>query len=117
MRAMQAVFCQFTSASLHLCCSLARHPVRVCPGLHSVLPSAVILPSCAGALSSHHQHGRSHSMLSPKCRCGTCDGSGVKPGTTASTCSACGGAGQQVSAVRTPLGMFQQVRVDSIYWT
>jgi hypothetical protein len=46
-------------------------------------------------------------------RCGTCDGSGVKPGTTASTCSACGGAGQQVSAVRTPLGMFQQVRIPS----
>lgn len=50
-------------------------------------------------------------------RCGTCDQSGVKPGTTPSTCSACGGAGQQVSAVRTPLGMFQQVRASGLkFW-
>eukprot|EP00967_Tisochrysis_lutea_P054323 scaffold67896_cov20-Tisochrysis_lutea.AAC.1 len=39
----------------------------------------------------------------------TCSGSGAKAGTSASSCPQCGGAGQVVSAVRTPLGMFQQV--------
>ncbi len=41
--------------------------------------------------------------------CGTCEGSGTKPGTTASTCSQCGGQGQVVTNMRTPLGVFQQV--------
>ncbi|KAL6767292.1 hypothetical protein ACKKBG_A39390 [Auxenochlorella protothecoides x Auxenochlorella symbiontica] len=41
--------------------------------------------------------------------CGTCSGSGVKAGTTPTTCKTCGGQGQVVQAVRTPLGMFQQV--------
>lgn len=41
--------------------------------------------------------------------CGTCSGSGVKTGTTPTTCSTCGGQGQVVQAVRTPLGIFQQV--------
>ncbi|XWS68283.1 hypothetical protein CRYUN_Cryun04dG0077500 [Craigia yunnanensis] len=47
--------------------------------------------------------------------CTTCDGSGAKPGTKASTCITCGGQGQVVSSSRTPLGVFQQVpaRVDS----
>lgn len=43
--------------------------------------------------------------------CGTCSGSGVKAGTTPSTCSTCSGQGQVVQAVRTPLGIFQQVTV------
>lgn len=41
--------------------------------------------------------------------CPTCSGSGVKAGTTTAACSTCKGAGQVVQAVRTPLGMFQQV--------
>ena len=41
--------------------------------------------------------------------CGSCTGSGIKAGTSASTCSTCGGSGQVVQAVRTPLGVFQQV--------
>lgn len=41
--------------------------------------------------------------------CGTCSGSGVKPGTTPVTCSTCGGAGQVAQVVRTPLGVIQQV--------
>ena len=41
--------------------------------------------------------------------CATCSGSGVKAGTSASTCGTCKGQGQVVQAVRTPLGMFQQV--------
>lgn len=41
--------------------------------------------------------------------CATCTGTGVKPGTKSSTCKTCGGQGQVVQAVRTPLGMFQQV--------
>lgn len=42
--------------------------------------------------------------------CETCDGSGVKAGTTPSGCGWCGGQGQVVSQVRTPLGTFNQVR-------
>ncbi|KAJ8512831.1 hypothetical protein OPV22_003265 [Ensete ventricosum] len=45
--------------------------------------------------------------------CGTCDGSGAKPGTKPSKCSTCGGQGQIVSSVRTPLGVFQQVMTCS----
>lgn len=43
--------------------------------------------------------------------CKSCEGSGVKSGTSSSTCPQCGGSGQVVSAVRTPLGTFQQVSV------
>lgn len=42
--------------------------------------------------------------------CETCTGSGVKAGTTPTGCSRCGGAGNVVSQVRTPLGTFNQVR-------
>ncbi|KAJ6682643.1 DNAJ-like protein 1 MITOCHONDRIAL-RELATED [Salix koriyanagi] len=45
--------------------------------------------------------------------CGTCDGSGAKPGTKPSKCSTCGGQGQVVSSARTPLGVFQQVMTCS----
>lgn len=39
--------------------------------------------------------------------CGTCDGSGVKPGSKVSTCSMCNGSGVTVQVTRTPLGNFQ----------
>ncbi|KAG1327083.1 putative Chaperone protein dnaJ A8, chloroplastic [Cocos nucifera] len=45
--------------------------------------------------------------------CGTCDGSGAKPGTKPSKCDTCGGQGQVVSSARTPLGVFQQVMTCS----
>ncbi|XP_057538468.1 chaperone protein dnaJ A6, chloroplastic-like [Amaranthus tricolor] len=45
--------------------------------------------------------------------CGTCNGSGAKPGTQATKCSTCGGQGQVISAARTPLGVFQQVSTCS----
>lgn len=41
--------------------------------------------------------------------CGVCTGSGVKAGTTATTCSACGGQGQVMTVQRTPIGAFQQI--------
>lgn len=43
--------------------------------------------------------------------CSTCGGSGAAPGTTPTQCGECGGSGQVVQAVRTPLGVFQQVSV------
>ncbi|KAL8166292.1 hypothetical protein V2J09_007791 [Rumex salicifolius] len=45
--------------------------------------------------------------------CGTCEGSGAKPGTSPAKCSTCGGQGQVVSSARTPLGVFQQVSTCS----
>ncbi|GKV23439.1 hypothetical protein SLEP1_g33166 [Rubroshorea leprosula] len=45
--------------------------------------------------------------------CGTCNGSGAKPGTEPTKCSTCGGQGQVVSSARTPLGVFQQVMTCS----
>ena len=41
--------------------------------------------------------------------CDKCSGSGVKAGTKPTTCGTCGGQGQVVATVRTPLGNFQQV--------
>ncbi|MBD2111427.1 MULTISPECIES: molecular chaperone DnaJ [Cyanophyceae] len=41
--------------------------------------------------------------------CGTCTGSGAKPGTRPSTCGTCSGTGQVRRATRTPFGSFTQV--------
>ncbi|KAL8116617.1 chaperone protein dnaJ A6, chloroplastic-like [Apium graveolens] len=46
-------------------------------------------------------------------KCGTCNGSGSKPGSKPSRCRACGGQGQVVQSARTPLGVFQQVMTCS----
>jgi molecular chaperone DnaJ len=45
--------------------------------------------------------------------CSTCTGTGVKSGTRPASCTACGGQGQVVATVRTPLGNFQQVTTCS----
>lgn len=41
--------------------------------------------------------------------CGTCGGSGHKPGSKPTRCTLCGGSGQRAEAVQTPLGVFQQI--------
>ncbi|XP_057494654.1 chaperone protein dnaJ A7A, chloroplastic-like isoform X1 [Actinidia eriantha] len=45
--------------------------------------------------------------------CGTCDGSGSKPGTKSSKCSTCRGQGQVSTSLRTPLGTFRQAMTCS----
>lgn len=45
--------------------------------------------------------------------CDTCASSGIKPGTSASTCGECGGQGQTIKIIRTPLGTFQQMATCS----
>merc|ERR1712151_218787 len=40
-------------------------------------------------------------------KCTTCDGSGVKPGASVSTCRTCNGQGVVMQVTRTPLGNFQ----------
>mgnify|MGYP001157845237 FL=1 len=41
--------------------------------------------------------------------CGTCDGTGVKPGSSKETCSKCNGTGEIRYAQRTPFGQFVRV--------
>ncbi|HIK45154.1 MAG TPA: molecular chaperone DnaJ [Leptolyngbyaceae cyanobacterium M65_K2018_010] len=43
--------------------------------------------------------------------CGSCSGSGAKPGTRPSSCGTCSGTGQVRRATRTPFGSFTQVSV------
>ena len=43
--------------------------------------------------------------------CQTCEGTGAKPGSSASTCPTCSGSGQVRRATRTPFGSFAQVSV------
>jgi molecular chaperone DnaJ len=43
--------------------------------------------------------------------CGTCSGSGGKPGSQPKTCTTCNGAGQVRRSTRTPFGTFNQVAV------
>lgn len=45
--------------------------------------------------------------------CGTCHGTGAKPGTTADTCTVCHGSGQVKNQVRTPLGYMTNVTTCS----
>lgn len=40
-------------------------------------------------------------------KCGTCNGSGVKPGSRVTTCNVCNGVGVTMQVTRTPLGNFQ----------
>ena len=40
-------------------------------------------------------------------KCETCTGSGIKPGSSARTCSGCSGSGVTMTVTRTPLGNFQ----------
>ncbi len=42
--------------------------------------------------------------------CGTCSGSGIKPGAKAKTCSGCGGNGVVTQMQRTPFGVFNNVQ-------
>ncbi len=43
-------------------------------------------------------------------KCPTCDGTGARPGTTPSACTACGGTGQVRTTQRTPFGQFVNIR-------
>lgn len=53
--------------------------------------------------------GEKEIRISHQETCGTCSGSGAKPGTRPRTCSTCNGAGQVRRATRTPFGIFNQV--------
>ncbi len=48
--------------------------------------------------------------LTLKDECGTCHGTGAKPGTTADTCSKCGGKGQVVYTQQSLFGMVRNVQ-------
>lgn len=53
--------------------------------------------------------GEKEIKISHSETCGTCNGSGAKPGTRPRTCSTCSGSGQVRRATRTPFGSFTQV--------
>ncbi len=44
-----------------------------------------------------------------KAKCGTCNGTGAKPGTKTKTCSACGGTGEVKTVTRSMFGQFVNV--------
>ncbi|MBQ3054022.1 MAG: molecular chaperone DnaJ [Clostridia bacterium] len=46
--------------------------------------------------------------------CGKCNGTGAKAGTSAETCTACGGSGQVKSAQNTPFGQFMTTRTCTV---
>lgn len=69
---------------------------------------SVVMPRCVKVRC--HDMPLRCAQVDRMTECGTCEGSGAKAGTKPSTCSACGGAGQVATAVRTPLGVFQQVQ-------
>ena len=46
--------------------------------------------------------------------CGTCGGTGAKPGTSKKTCSKCNGSGEVRYAQRTPLGQFVNVKTCDV---
>jgi hypothetical protein len=68
-----------------------------------VEPAALLLPCC------FNTHATPHPLPTHTPGCKTCSSSGVKPGTSPTTCTMCQGTGQLIQAVRTPLGAFQQV--------
>ena len=49
--------------------------------------------------------------INSKDTCTTCNGTGAKPGTQPVTCAKCGGKGQVVSQVQTPLGVMRSTQV------
>jgi molecular chaperone DnaJ len=56
-------------------------------------------------------HGVTKSLrVSLLDECGTCDGSGAKPGTSAAVCSTCGGAGEERHVQRSVFGQFVSVQ-------
>ena len=60
------------------------------------------------ATPTHHPH-HCTLLLTLQFVPQTCEGSGVKAGTTPSSCPQCQGTGTVIQVVRTPLGAFQQV--------
>lgn len=103
---------------------MSKHPSVDCPSpLEQSVDDTAVTCKVSGGVRPDHCFTALHtSALQAECpsrkdidatrleECKSCDNTGVQKGTQARQCTTCGGTGQVVQTMRTPMGAFQQVQ-------